>query len=167
MILSLLSFINLYFQEVFIMNKHLRRTALFLTGTSVGFVLGGATVIKAAISSDDVRKFVKWRIQNKINDVLNGERLKKKHIDLYHGPNEIQFDSYDDAFKARDLIVECITLYGCITVCDIKDIIGIKNTHYRGWDDPTVFTTFRYGCRLKFPAAKNLTTSEDERRDKE
>lgn len=153
------------------MNKHLRRTALFLTGTSVGFVLGGATVIKAAISSDDVCEFVKERVRNKINDILVRDRPERKYIDLYYRPNEIQFDSYDDACTIRDLIVECITLYGCVTVCDVKDIIGIKNTHYRdqewGWDDPTVFTTFRYGCRLKFPAAKNLTTSEDERRDKE
>ena len=127
------------------MNKHVKNACIFASGAAVGFVVCGVSMVKIALETDDVRRFVASKISDKIYEFISDEEAPRRqsnkkvsYRDAYYRKNvdNILFDSRETAENVLEASKEIINKYGVVTIADMYDLAGL--------DAP--YTGQKYGC---------------------
>ena len=130
------------------MKINTKDVGMFAGGAIVGTVIGGAVVIYNAVTSKTIGPAIAKAIAEKLVDSVidKPERVsyKKSNKVSYRSysyrnskfDTDILFNTYDEAVKVRDALVDIHENYGLITVADLYDLVGI-DTNYTankyGW----------------------------------
>lgn len=129
------------------MNKHIKNACIFASGAAVGFVVCGVSMVKIALETDDVRRFVASKISDKIYEFISDEEAPRRQInkkvsyrDAYYSKHvgDIFFDSRETAERVLELSKEIINEYGFVTIADMYDLAGLNTTYTEqkyGWVD--------------------------------
>ena len=129
------------------MNKHIKNACIFASGAAVGFVVCGVSMVKIALETDDVRRFVASKISDKIYEFISDEEAPRRQInkkvsyrDAYYSKHvgDIFFDNRETAERVLELSKEIINEYGFVTITDMYDLAGLNTTYTEqkyGWVD--------------------------------
>lgn len=60
------------------MNKHVKNACIFASGAAAGFVVCGVSMVKIALETDDVRRFVASKISDKIYEFISDEEAPRR-----------------------------------------------------------------------------------------
>ena len=147
------------------MNKHVKNACIFASGAAVGFVVCGVSMVKIALETDDVKRFVASKISDKIYEFISDEEAPRRqsnkkvsYRDAYYRKNvdNIRFDSRETAEGVLKALTEIINVYGFVTVADIYDLVGLNATYTEqkyGWLDlkEAKIIRVRSGYKLLLP----------------
>ena len=129
------------------MNKHVKNACIFASGAAVGFVVCGVSMVKIALETDDVRRFIASKISDKIYEFISDEEAPRRqsnkkvsYRNAYYSKRvgDIFFDSRETAEKVLELSKEIINEYGFVTIADMYDLAGLNTTYTEqnyGWVD--------------------------------
>lgn len=108
----------------------MKQRFVFGLGLTLGFVIGATHAVEKMMSVDEIRKACANRVANKISNFLYGKSYCSYSYDW-------SFTTQEDCEKAWHDICDLIQLYGLITVADVNEIAGVKESSYedtkRGW----------------------------------
>ena len=122
------------------MNKHVKNACIFASGAAAGFVVCGVSMVKIALETEDVRRFVASKISDKIYEFISDEEAPRRqsnnkvsYRDAYYRKNvdNIIFDSRETAENVLEASKEIINKYGVVTIADMYDLSGL-DTPYTG-----------------------------------
>ena len=147
------------------MNKHVKNACIFASGAAVGFVVCGVSMVKIALETDDVRRFVASKISDKIYEFISDEEAPRRqsnkkvsYRDAYNRKNvdNIRFDSRETAEGVLKSLTEIINVYGFVTVVDMYDLVGLDAPYTGqkyGWLDlkEAKIIRVRQGYKLVLP----------------
>ena len=147
------------------MNKHVKNACIFASGAAIGFVVCGVSMVKIALETDDVRRFVASKISDKIYEFISDEEAPRRqnnkkvsYRDAYYRKNvdNIRFDSRETAEGVLKTLTEIINVYGFVTVADMYDLVGLNATYTEqkyGWVDlkEAKIVRVRSGYKLLMP----------------
>lgn len=147
------------------MNKHVKNACIFASGAAVGFVVCGVSMVKIALETEDVRRFVASKISDKIYEFISDEEAPRRqsnkkvsYRDAYYRKNvdNILFDSRETAENVLEASKEIINKYGVVTVADMYDLAGLNATYNGkkyGWVDlkEAKIIRVRQGYKLVLP----------------
>ena len=147
------------------MNKHVKNACIFASGAAVGFVVCGVSMVKNALETDDVRRFVARKISDKIYEFISDEEAPRRqsnkkvsYRDAYYRKNvdNIRFDSRETAEGVLKSLTEIINVYGFVTVADMYDLVDLNATYTEqkyGWVDlkEAKIIRVRSGYKLLLP----------------
>lgn len=154
--------------------KGLKNVALFVGGTTVGFLCGGVFVVLKALQSDCIRNALKNVLTNKIIFAIFGEDAQTtrrpstvSYHDYYtsrHRPaydfnsDDVVFETRKAADEALEQLNKTIETYGFATVEDLKGLAEVASSyidHKYGWTDLSgvvaVVDKTKNGYILKLP----------------
>ena len=129
------------------MNKHVKNACIFASGAAAGFVVCGVSMVKIALETDDVRRFVASKISDKIYEFISDEEAPRRqsnkkvsYRDAYYRKNvdNILFDSRETAENVLEASKEIINKYGFVTIADMYDLAGLDAPYTGqkyGWVD--------------------------------
>ena len=129
------------------MNKHVKNACIFASGAAVGFVVCGVSMVKIALETDDVRRFVASKISDKIYEFISDEEAPRRqgnkkvsYRDAYYYKHvgNILFDSRETAENVLEASKEIINKYGFVTIADMYDLSGLDAPYTGqkyGWVD--------------------------------
>ena len=147
------------------MNKHVKNACIFASGAAVGVVVCGVSMVKIALETDDVRRFVASKISDKIYEFISDEEAPRRqsnkkvsYRDAYYRKNvdNIRFDSRETAEGVLKSLTEIINVYGFVTVADMYDLAGLDAPYTGqkyGWVDlkEAKIIRVRSGYKLLLP----------------
>ena len=147
------------------MNKHIKNACIFASGAAAGFVVCGVSMVKIALETDDVRRFVASKISDKIYEFISDEEAQRRqsnkkvsYWDAYYRKNvdNILFDSRETAENVLEASKEIINKYGVVTVADMYDLAGLDAPYTGqkyGWVDlkEAKIIRVRSGYKLVLP----------------
>lgn len=129
------------------MNKHVKNACIFASGAAAGFVVCGVSMVKIALETEDVRRFVASKISDKIYEFISDEEAPRRqsnkkvsYRDAYYRKNvdNILFDSRETAENVLEVSKEIINKYGVVTIADMYDLAGLDAPYTGqkyGWAD--------------------------------
>lgn len=129
------------------MNKHVKNACIFASGAAAGFVVCGVSMVKIALETEDVRRFVASKISDKIYEFISDEEAPRRqsnkkvsYRDAYYRKNvdNILFDSRETAENVLEESKEIINKYGFVTIADMYDLAGLDAPYTGqkyGWVD--------------------------------
>ena len=147
------------------MNKHIKNACIFASGAAAGFVVCGVSMVKIALETDDVRRFVASKISDKIYEFISDEEAPRRQSNkkvsyrsAYYRKNvdNILFDSRETAENVLEASKEIINKYGFVTIADMYDISGLDAPYTGqkyGWVDlkEAKIIRVRQGYKLVLP----------------
>ena len=129
------------------MNKHVKNACIFASGAAAGFVVCGVSMVKIALETDDVRRFIASKISDKIYEFISDEEAPRRqsnkkvsYRNAYYSNHvdDIFFDSRETAENVLEASKEIINKYGFVTIADMYDLAGLNTTYADqkyGWVD--------------------------------
>ena len=147
------------------MNKHVKNACIFASGAAAGFVVCGVSMVKIALETDDVRRFVASKISDKIYEFISDEEAPRRqsnkkvsYRDAYYSKHvdNIILDSRETAENVLEASKEMINKYGVVTIANMYDLAGL-NAPYTGqkygWVDlrDAKIIRVRQGYKLVLP----------------
>lgn len=147
------------------MNKHIKNACIFASGAAVGFVVCGVSMVKIALESEDVRRFVADKISDKIYEFISNEEAPRRQINkkvsyrdayYYKHFDTIVFDSREKAENVLETLKEIINEYGLVTVADLHESAGLDISYTEnkyGWVNlkEAKIVRVRQGYKLVLP----------------
>lgn len=147
------------------MNKHIKNACIFASGAAVGFVVCGVSMVKIALESEDVRRFVADKISDKIYEFISDEEAPRRqvnkkvsYLDAYYHKHfdNIVFDSRENAENVLETLKEIINKYGLVTVADLHESAGLDVSYTEnkyGWVNlkEAKIVRVRQGYKLVLP----------------
>ena len=147
------------------MNKHVKNACIFASGAAVGFVVCGVSMVKIALKTEDVKRFVAGKISDRIYEFISDEEVPRRQSNKkvsyrgaysYKHVDNILFDSRETAENVLEVSKEIINKYGFVTVADMYDISGLDAPYTGqkyGWVDlkEAKIIRVRQGYKLVLP----------------
>lgn len=147
------------------MNKHVKNACIFASGAAVGFVVCGVSMVKIALKTEDVKRFVAGKISDRIYEFISDEvaprRQSNKKVSYrdayyYKHVDDIFFDSRETAERVLELLKEIINEYGFVTIADVYESAGLDVSYTEnkyGWANlkEAKIVRVRQGYKLVLP----------------
>lgn len=140
------------------MNKHIKNACIFASGAAVGFVVCGVSMVKIALETEDVKRFVASKISDKIYEFISDEEAPRRQSNkkVSYRVDDIILDSRETAENVLNASKEIINEYGFVTVADMYDLVGLNATYTEekyGWVDlkEAKIIRVRSGYKLVLP----------------